>query len=69
MVALLLAFLVIWSMILFCGVVIMTVIGLINRLNELSRVTTPSFHQDDEESDTEESTLTENDSLRVIDSD
>jgi hypothetical protein len=42
MVALLLAFLVIWSTVLFCGLIIVAMIAVVNRLNEASRATMPA---------------------------
>jgi predicted Holliday junction resolvase-like endonuclease len=71
MVALLLAILVIWCMILFCGVVVVAMIALVNRLNELSRHTLPRHEEINEtlSRDEEQDTNDDGESMRNLNGD
>lgn len=61
MVALLLAFLVLWSMLLFCGLMAVGILAILNRINELSRLALSNAEVDsgeriDSDEEDEEST-------------
>lgn len=67
MVALLLAFLVIWSAVLFCGVVIVAMVAVVNRLNQSSQSVLAETEKDELSTKTESDSESEDSSARATD--